>query len=208
MKDPYKVLGVSRWEPPESAKVAYRKLAIKYHPDKNPGNKEAEEMFKDVAEAYAVLSDPEKKRMYDKYGCIDVEEVRVEDMMDKFNETVTNYKKTAADFLKKKIKDFGEDADEIVGAATGRKQKHDYPKYGRYSPGFFDDNSVIIDERCPKCKGNKFVDVQKGFFLTEELCDECGGKGYITRTIPRSQHPDRRDDFNKESPFSLFKEKF
>ncbi len=67
-KDFYSVLGVSRSVTPEELKKAFRKLAIQYHPDKNPGDKKAEEKFKELSEAYEVLSDPKKREMYDQFG--------------------------------------------------------------------------------------------------------------------------------------------
>jgi len=67
-EDYYKILGVDKKAGAEEIKKAYRKLALKYHPDKNPGNKEAEEKFKKISEAYAVLSDPEKRQQYDSFG--------------------------------------------------------------------------------------------------------------------------------------------
>ncbi|ADH86024.1 DnaJ C-terminal domain-containing protein [Desulfurivibrio alkaliphilus] len=66
--DYYKALGVGRSASPEEIKKAYRKLALKYHPDRNQGNKEAENRFKEISEAYAVLSDPEKRKQYDTFG--------------------------------------------------------------------------------------------------------------------------------------------
>src|SRR5205807_3707337 len=67
-RDYYEVLGVGRAAPPDELKKAYRRLAMKFHPDRNQGDKQAEERFKEIGEAYAVLSDPEKRQRYDAFG--------------------------------------------------------------------------------------------------------------------------------------------
>src|SRR5262249_14843924 len=67
-RDYYEVLGVSKSASEQEIKSAYRKLALKFHPDRNPGDKAAEEKFKEAAEAYGVLQDADKRRRYDAYG--------------------------------------------------------------------------------------------------------------------------------------------
>lgn len=67
-RDYYEILGVDRNATKEELRKAYRKLAMQYHPDRNPNNKEAEEKFKEAAEAYEVLNDDEKKARYDRFG--------------------------------------------------------------------------------------------------------------------------------------------
>src|SRR3712207_1685470 len=70
-KDYYEILGIEKGASEPDIKRAFKKLALKYHPDRNPDNKEAEEKFKEINEAYQVLSDPEKKARYDQYGTAD-----------------------------------------------------------------------------------------------------------------------------------------
>ena len=83
-RDFYKLLGIEKTANQGQIKHAYRKLAMKYHPDKNPGNEEAAEKFKELSTAYAVLSDPNKKRQYDLHGeegsVADLGSVNVEDL--------------------------------------------------------------------------------------------------------------------------------
>ena len=70
-EDYYKILGIEKTASAEEIKKAYRKLALKWHPDKNPNNKAAEDKFKKISEAYAVLSDMQKRKDYDMYGSAD-----------------------------------------------------------------------------------------------------------------------------------------
>src|SRR3989339_1798168 len=67
-RDYYEILGISKNASPDEVKAAYRQLALKYHPDKNSGNKEAEEKFKEINEAYEMIGDPTKRAQYDRFG--------------------------------------------------------------------------------------------------------------------------------------------
>ena len=98
-KDFYDVLGVNKSASPEEIKSAYRKLAVKYHPDKNPGNKAAEDKFKEASEAYGILSDKTKKDNYDNLDMLLLKMVVVakavlEDLVDLMEQISQIYLKT------------------------------------------------------------------------------------------------------------------
>src|SRR5712671_7230695 len=92
MKDPYSVLGVSKTASAEEIKKTYRKLAKKLHPDVNPGDKKAEERFKDVSAAFEVLGDPKKRALYDEFGEVALRPGFDEEKAQKFRE----YQRAAA----------------------------------------------------------------------------------------------------------------
>ena len=94
-RDYYEVLGVKKDATPEQIKKAYRKQAMKYQPDKNKGDSDAEEKFKEAAEAYDVLSNPDKKSRYDRYGTVDGSSFNTFDVFDSDGRSKNPFKVTA-----------------------------------------------------------------------------------------------------------------
>ena len=110
-KDYYKILGVAKSATPEEIKKRYRKLAMEYHPDRNKENKQAEEKFKSINEAYAVLSDPKKRKQYDTFGSTGFHQrFSQEDIFQGFD---------IGDILK----DFGFTTDDVFGSMFGRGRR-------------------------------------------------------------------------------------
>lgn len=109
MADYYSILGVERNATDEEIKKAYRKLAIKYHPDKNPDNKEAEDKFKEISDAYSVLSDPEKKHMFDTTGSIkhrivpEANNVNLNDLINQFMGRNTGQRQRVGQTIRVKV---------------------------------------------------------------------------------------------------------
>jgi molecular chaperone DnaJ len=188
-KDYYNILGVSRDATQEEIKRAYRRLALKYHPDRNPGNKEAEEKFKEISEAYEVLSDPEKRAIYDAYGYSGLKSSGYrgfEDISDifktfsdifeeffdfSFEEKVHTRPRDGADLSYEIVLDF-EDLfqDKKLKLEIEKFEVCDFCKGLGYDP----EKGVKI---CEVCKGTGRVTYTEGFFRISYTCPDCKGKG-------------------------------
>lgn len=204
-RDYYEVLGVERTATPEEIKKAYRKLAMKYHPDRNPGNKQAEEMFKQIGEAYSVLGDADKRAAYDRYGHSafgaggqggdpgfggfgGFSQTDFSNMRDIFADIFGAAAGTArrgAEGNKQMFR--GEDLAynleiTLEQAAEGYKTRIKIPKWSDceacHGTGAERGTSP---ETCPMCGGTGFVRSGQGFFTVQRTCPECQGTGTIIR---------------------------
>ena len=200
-EDYYNVLGVERNAGQDDVKRAYRKLALKYHPDKNQGNKEAEEKFKIAAEAYEVISDPAKRQRYDQYGHEGLRggDARgfgnFEDIFDAFGDIFGGGGGGGGGIFE----DFfggGRRTAEKRGAslrcdialefkeiATGIEKtieitKRDFCEECR-GTGARKGTSPVS---CPYCKGNGEIHQRQGFFTIRTTCPKCQGGGKIIET--------------------------
>ncbi|WP_050606821.1 molecular chaperone DnaJ [Clostridium niameyense] len=200
-KDFYEVLGVEKGASQEEIKRAFRKLAIKYHPDKNKGNKEAEEKFKEINEAYQVLSDPDKRSKYDQFGTAD------------FNGAGGFDSSGFGGFDFSDLGGFGDIFDSFFGGgfSSGRRRP-DGPQRGadiEYTINLTFEEAVFGAEKeisinkhdncdtcngtgakpgtsaktCDKCGGTGKIKVQKntilGSMVTVTTCDKCNGTGKV-----------------------------
>ena len=176
-RDYYEVLGVDKNASSDDLKKAYRKLALKYHPDRNPGDKEAEEKFKEAAEAYDVLSNPDKKARYDQFGHAGLDGqggfsgggMNMDDIFSQFGDI----------FLRIKVKLTLEEID------SGTEKKI---KVNKYVPCKQCDGTGARSnsyETCPHCRGTGVVtQIQRtilGQMQTQTTCPHCGGEGRIIK---------------------------
>ncbi|RUM88571.1 MAG: molecular chaperone DnaJ [Thermodesulfatator sp.] len=193
-RDYYEVLGVSRQATVEEIKKAYRKLALKYHPDRNPGNKEAEEAFKEAAEAYEVLRDPDKRRLYDVHGhqglsgagfqgfsAADDIFSTFSDLFEDFFGFSTGQGRSRTGPGPERGSDLRFDITiEFLEAATGTEKEIEIERLETCrecgGSGADRDSQVIT---CPTCRGSGHVVRSEGFFQVSSSCPECMGRGTI-----------------------------
>ncbi len=188
-KDYYSILGVGRSAPDKEIKQAYRRLARKYHPDVNPGDKSAESKFKDINEAYEVLSDPEKRQKYDRFG----DQWQHADQFTKAGQGPQWDVRGAGGPTTFEFGDLGGDLGDIFGdvlkgfgarAGTRRRpapaRSVEYPVEVTLEESFQGTNRILQvwnDEPCPTCRGTG--QVRDG--ARTKPCTACGGYGVIRK---------------------------
>jgi molecular chaperone DnaJ len=190
-KDYYKILGVSRNASEEEIKKSYRRIAMQYHPDRNPGNKEAEENFKIASEAYEVLRDPEKRGIYDGYGIEGLKGTGFTGFRG-FEDIFSAFGDIFEDFF-----GFGTTHRRGTRARPGADLRYDL-KISFYEAAFGRDTEIEIPKNvlcepcngtgakpgtypthCPSCRGTGQVTRSQGFFMISTTCGQCHGEGKI-----------------------------
>ena len=191
-RDYYEVLGVSRTATEVEIKKAYRSLAVKHHPDKNPGDAQAEEKFKECAEAYAVLSDSQKRAQYDRFGHggmggagFDPGFSNIEDIFDLFGfGDMFGSRGGRTRSSVQRGSDLRYDLEiTLEEAANGKEEKLRIPRLEKCED--CDGRGAekgTQPETCIACNGSGQSRYQQGFFSVMRTCPNCQGRGQIIRT--------------------------
>ena len=192
-RDYYDVLGVQKNSSPEQIKAAYRKLAVKHHPDKNQGNKTSEDKFKEASEAYHVLSDQERKQNYDNFGHAAFENGGAGrggfgnfDFSSSFSDIFEDFFSDFSDGGRRSRKSSnyrGSDlrydlSISLAEAFTGKKQdiKFSTTEKCNTCKGSGSKPGHDVGE-CSMCGGNGRVRSNQGFFTVQQTCPQCAGSG-------------------------------
>lgn len=203
-RDYYEVLGVAKTATKEEIKKGYRKLAIQYHPDKNPGDKEAENKFKEATEAYEVLSDEKKRQIYDQYGFAGLDGMGAGGQAD-----YSNVFRDFSDIFGGGFGGFGDIFGDFFGGGSssrgrssassgqGASLRYDLEisfkdaVYGTKAEIAFQHNESCeachgsggengaSRKTCPTCQGQGQVRRSAGFFSVAQTCPSCQGQGTV-----------------------------
>lgn len=197
-KDYYEVLGVARQASSEEIKRAYRQMALRHHPDRNPGNREAEERFKEAAEAYSVLADASKRSVYDRYGHEGLRGEGFQGFSGFDSSVFEDFEDILGNFFGFSFGDF------FGGRPSRGRQRQPGRDLGLEVEIGLEEAAAGVDreirlsraEVCPSCRGSKRkagtapascpqcggrgqVRYQQGFFTVARTCPRCGGQGEI-----------------------------
>ncbi|HSB05289.1 MAG TPA: molecular chaperone DnaJ [Thermodesulfobacteriota bacterium] len=194
-KDYYKILGISRNATEEEIKKSYRRVAMQYHPDRNPGNRESEEKFKAASEAYEVLRDPEKRQIYDQYGIEGLKGTGFTGFRG-FEDIFSTFGDIFEDFF-----GFGRTTRRGTRARAGADLRYDL-KISFEEAAFGKEIEIELPKttacdvcqgtgakpgtyasQCSACRGSGQITQSQGFFSISTACPQCRGEGKVI------QHP-------------------
>ncbi len=207
MSDYYAILGIAKGASPEEIKKAYRKNAVKYHPDKNPGDPKAEVKFKEISEAYEVLSDDKKKQIYDQYGADALKGgmggmggggpaggfSSMEEALRTFMGAFGGGGARGGDSIFDTF--FGYDSEEASSARQGASKKMNLTISFEESVKGVEKEVAITNyancsscdgsgaaspsaiKKCTRCRGSGQIHQSQGFFSMQSTCNQCGGTG-------------------------------
>lgn len=198
-KDYYAILGVTKTASEQEIKAAYRKLALKYHPDRNPDNKAAEEKFKEAAQAYEVLSDASKRKQYDQYGPEAFDgsmgagrggagNMNMDDIFSSFGDIFGDIFSQSQGKSRKKqgpVAQQGHDLhkevsislkESFLGVKKELAYTHFIPCTACNGKGAKKGTTI---QQCSACEGAGQKHYRQGFFMYSQTCQACNGQGYV-----------------------------
>lgn len=223
-RDYYEILGVSKSASKDEIKKAYRKLAVKYHPDRNPDNKEAEDKFKEATEAYEVLSNEQKRQKYDQFGHAGMQGGADYHEYSDFGDIFSNFGDIFADIFgggqrQQRSKtgltpQRGDDLSykieiDLKESYLGTKKEfyiYHYAKCDTCSgqgtqPG-------TKPEKCSACHGTGSVNYRQGFFSFSQPCTTCRGQGFIIKspcsTCNGKSRTQKKEQININIPAGIY----